>query len=180
MQAVRIRTREAWEESPLPVIDPVDYRSVLGRFPTGVTIMTARGLNGVPVGVTANSFNTVSLDPPLILWSLALRAPSLAVFRGQDRFAVNLLACDQRELALRFARPSEDKFAGLALRDGLGGAPLIEDAMAHIECQVEHRYPGGDHEIIVGRILRMDGFERDPLVFHRGTFCEIAASETQA
>jgi 3-hydroxy-9,10-secoandrosta-1,3,5(10)-triene-9,17-dione monooxygenase reductase component len=173
MPAVGMSTRKNWESSSLPVVDPTEYRSVLGRFPTGVTIMTARGANGVPVGVTANSFNTVSLDPPLILWSLALSAPSLSVFRSQDHFAVNLLACDQRDLALQFARPSEDKFAGAPLRDGLGGAPLIEGAMAHIECRVEHRYPGGDHEIIVGRILRMDGFERPPLVFHRGKFCDV-------
>ena len=175
MHAVSKSFRDPREDEALPSIDPAEYRAVLGRFATGVTIMTARAPGGLQVGVTANSFNTVSLDPPLILWSLALRAPSLSVFRNQDHFAVNILAHDQRDLALRFARPSDDKFAGVDFRPGIGGAPLLEGAMAHIECQVAHRYPGGDHEIIVGHVLRMEGSDRQPLVFHCGKFCEVTS-----
>ena len=174
MQAVAKNFQDERAEA-LPSIDPAEYRRVLGRFATGVTIMTARAPGGIQVGVTANSFNTVSLDPPLILWSLALRAPSLPVFRSQEHFAVNILAADQRDLALRFARPSDDKFAGVPVRSGIGGVPLIEGAMAHVECQVAHLYPGGDHEIIVGRVLRMEGSDLPPLIFHCGKFCDVTS-----
>ena len=173
----RIRAPETptADDSPAdPAIDPAAYRAVLGRFVTGVTIMTARGPGGVRVGVTANSFNTVSLDPPLILWSLALRAPSLPVFRSQDHFAVNILAQDQRDLALQFARPSADKFMGVETVEGFGGAPLLVGATAYLECRVAHLYPGGDHEIIVGRVLRMESTGRPPLVFHGGRFCDVS------
>ena len=173
MQALQ-SVRDLRDPSLPPVIDPADYRAVLGRFVTGVTIMTAVAPDGGRIGVTANSFNTVSLNPPLILWSLALRAPSLSVFRSQDYFAVNILAREQRHLALQFARPAEDKFANVETREGIGGVPLLVGAIAHLECKVEHRYPGGDHEIIVGRVLRMDSFEFSPLVFHGGNFCDVS------
>jgi flavin reductase (DIM6/NTAB) family NADH-FMN oxidoreductase RutF len=110
--------RDPSEQSMPPAIDPADYRAVLGRFVTGVTIMTTVAPGGARVGVTANSFNTVSLDPPLILWSLALRAPSLAAFRAHDHFAVNILSRDQRQLALQFARPSPDKFVNVQTARG--------------------------------------------------------------
>lgn len=155
-------------------VDPAAYRAVLGRFVTGITVMTVGGERGSRTGVTANSFNTVSLDPPMILWSLDLKAPSLAEFRANDHFGVNILAADQRDLALKFARPAEDKFAGVDTHEGLNGAPLIHGAAAHIECRVAHRYPGGDHEIIVGEVLRMNGSDRLPLVFHGGKFCSLA------
>ncbi len=151
-------------------IDPATYRSVLGRFVTGVTVITARGPDDRTVGLTVNSFNTVSLDPPLVLWSLALKSPSLAVFRAQNWVAVNILAHDQRDLALRFSKPAEDKFRGVAVQEGLGGAPLLVGATACLECRIRHRYPGGDHEIIVGRIVRTEASDRPPLVFHRGQF----------
>ncbi|MGV6876488.1 flavin reductase family protein [Pseudochelatococcus sp. B33] len=155
-------------------IDAGRYRSVLGRFTTGVTVMTTAVPDGRRAGVTANSFNTVSMEPPLILWSLALKAPSLPLFRDSGHFAVNILAADQRDIALRFARPSADKFHGVAVDAGLYGPPLIRGAIAHIECRTAYRYPGGDHEIIVGEILRMDGYDGLPLVFHGGRFCGVA------
>lgn len=158
---------------PLARIDAGRYRSVLGRFATGVTVMTVAAPDGRRAGVTANSFNTVSMEPPLILWSLALKAPSLPLFRDSTHFAVNILASDQRDIALRFARPSEDKFHGVAVDAGTCGPPLIRGAIAHIECRTAYRYPGGDHEIIVGEILRMDGFDGLPLVFHSGRFCGV-------
>jgi flavin reductase (DIM6/NTAB) family NADH-FMN oxidoreductase RutF len=134
---------------------PELYRQVMGSFPTGVTVMTAGLPGGQRIGVTASSFNTVSLDPPLVLWSLALQAPSLAAFRKADHFAVNVLADGQDALARQFSRPAEDKFAGIAIRTGLTGAPLIEGALAHIECRVAERYAGGDHEIMLGEVIAL-------------------------
>jgi flavin reductase (DIM6/NTAB) family NADH-FMN oxidoreductase RutF len=149
------------------------YRRVMGCFPTGVTIMTTGRDNGTRVGVTASSFNTVSLDPPLVLWSLALKAPSLESFRAFDHFAVNVLAADQRNLALQFARAAEDKFAGVAIHAGITGAPLIDGALAHIECRVAARYEGGDHEIMLGEVLGLRRQDGEPLVFQGGGFCRL-------
>lgn len=150
--------------------DPALYRDVMGAFPTGVTVITLAMPEGQRIGVTASSFNTVSLDPPLILWSLALKAPSLQAFRAVEHFAVNILADDQRDTALQFARPSDDKFAGIGTSTGLTGAPLIDGALAHIECRVAARYPGGDHEIMLGEVVAMRRRDGKPLVFQRGAF----------
>jgi flavin reductase (DIM6/NTAB) family NADH-FMN oxidoreductase RutF len=151
-------------------IDAATFRSTLGRFVTGVTVMTARAPDGRRAGVTVSSFNTLSLDPPLILWSLALGTPSLAVFRDAGRFAVNILAHDQQAIALQFARAAADKFAGVEVFDGIGGVPLIAGAVAHLECDLSDRHPGGDHEIIVGRLTRAVAADRDPLAYHQGRF----------
>lgn len=159
--------------APTSPVDPATFREVMGRFATGITVMTVGTQPDKRAGVTANSFNTVSLDPPLILWSLALKAPSLPLFREHDTFAVNILAAHQKDVALRFARPADDKFAGIETLEGAHGVPLIAGAMAHIECRVAHRYPGGDHEIIVGEVLNTAHFDREPLVFHSGSFCGI-------
>lgn len=155
--------------------DPFTYRDVMGAFPTGVTVMTVGREGGFRLGVTASSFNTVSLDPPLILWSLALKAPSLAAFRAHEHFAVNVLAADQRGLALQFARPSADRFAGVETEAGESGVPLLRGALAQIECRVAARHPGGDHEIILGEVLALRRRGGAPLVFQRGAFHALAA-----
>jgi flavin reductase (DIM6/NTAB) family NADH-FMN oxidoreductase RutF len=147
----------------------------MGSFATGVTVMTLGRADGFRLGVTASSFNTVSLDPPLVLWSLALRAPSLAEFRRSDLFAVNVLSEAQKELALQFARPSEDKFAGIEVAEGAYGLPLIAGALAHIECRTVARYPGGDHEIMLAEVLTLRRADDRPLVFQRGGFHSLAA-----
>jgi flavin reductase (DIM6/NTAB) family NADH-FMN oxidoreductase RutF len=165
------------QDRPGPALQPCDaaiYREVMGTFPTGVTVMTLGRNDGFRLGVTASSFNTVSIDPPLILWSLSLRAPSLASFREHDLFAVNVLRSDQRNIALQFARPSDDKFAGIMMESGTTGLPLISGALAHIECRVAARYPGGDHEIILGEVLALCRTEAAPLVFQRGAFHAIS------
>lgn len=159
--------------APTSPVDPTTYREVMGRFATGITVMTVGTNTGRRAGVTANSFNTVSLEPPMILWSLALKAPSLPLFREHDYFAVNILAAHQKDVALRFARPADDKFAGIETLQGVSGVPLIAGAMAHIECRTAHRYPGGDHEILVAEVLNTAHFEHEPLVFHGGSFCSI-------
>jgi flavin reductase (DIM6/NTAB) family NADH-FMN oxidoreductase RutF len=160
--------------SGLQPCDPARYRDVMGSFATGVTVMTLARDDGFRLGVTASSFNTVSLDPPLILWSLALRAPSLAEFRRSDLFAVNVLAAAQKDLALQFARPAADKFAGIDVVDGTHGQPLIVGALAHIECRIVARYPGGDHEIMLAEVLTLRRSEDRPLVFQRGGFHGLA------
>lgn len=170
MQVVNPATLVASDMGDLRPSDPALYRDVMGAFPTGVTVMTLAMPEGQRLGVTASSFNTVSLDPPLILWSLALKAPSLHAFRSVDHFAVNILADDQRDVALQFARPSDDKFAGIDTTAGLSGAPLIAGALAHIECRVAARYPGGDHEIMLGQVVAMRRRDGKPLVFQRGGF----------
>lgn len=164
------------EAESLRPCDPFAYRDVMGAFPTGVTVMTVGIEGGFRLGVTASSFNTVSLDPPLILWSLALKAPSLAAFRAHDHFGVSVLAADQRDVALQFARPSPDKFAGVGTEAGARTeVPLVKGALAQIECRVAARYPGGDHEIILGEVLALRRRDGTPLVFQRGAFHELQA-----
>jgi flavin reductase (DIM6/NTAB) family NADH-FMN oxidoreductase RutF len=154
-------------------VDPQQMREVLGCFATGVVVVTTLGEEGAPVGLTVSSFNSVSLHPPLVLWSISLKAPSLTAFRRHDYFAINILAAGQRDLCMRFAKPSENKFADVAYEAGVGGIPLLHDAAAHLECRTVARYPGGDHEIYVGHVLSLKSFDRDPIVFHRGAFREL-------
>jgi flavin reductase (DIM6/NTAB) family NADH-FMN oxidoreductase RutF len=151
-------------------VDPASFRAALGKFITGVTVITTRVADGAAVGVTVSSFNTLSLDPPLILWSLALSAPSLERFRAAEHFAVNILAQDQSALAFQFAKPSPDKFHSVETLDGLAGIPLIAGAAAQLECRVEARHPGGDHELVIGRVIRALSTSRPPLVYGHGQF----------
>lgn len=147
-----------------------ELREVLGCFATGVAVVTTRGEGGAPVGLTINSFNSVSLDPPLVLWSLALAAPSLDAFRAHPGFAVNILSEDQAALARKFARPAPDKFAGIDWEPGYADVPLIAGAAARLECRTWRRYEGGDHEIIVGEVIAVAAVDKAPLIFHRGRF----------
>jgi len=158
-------------------LDSTTLRHAFGRFPTGVTVVTTLGLDGAPVGLTASSFNTVSLDPPLILWSIRLAAPSLAAFRANAFFAVNVLGTDQHDVCFTFARPAPDKFAGITYRHGRGGAPVLAGALASLQCEVWARYPGGDHEICVGRVLDIDIADGDPLVFHAGALRRLSPAD---
>jgi flavin reductase (DIM6/NTAB) family NADH-FMN oxidoreductase RutF len=162
-------------EPDLAPVDPATFRSVLGRFVTGVTVITTRAPGALVAGVTVSSFNTLSLDPPLVLWSLALAAPSLRTFRASERFAVNILASDQRAVAMQFSRPAADKFQGIRTVEGLEGVPLIASASAYLECMVEQRYPGGDHELMIGRVIRATASERTPLAFGQGLFGTFSA-----
>ena len=158
-------------------IDPRVFRDVLGTFATGVVIVTTRGPADEPVGLTVSSFNSVSLDPPLILWSLALKAPSLVAFRAHDHFAINILAASQLELCKTFGRSTADKFAGVSFLYGVTGAPLLDGAAAHLECRTYARYPGGDHEIYVGEVVAMEGFLHEPLLFHAGAFRKLQPTD---
>ena len=150
--------------------DPLTYRKALGQFATGVTIVTTRGPDGVPAGVTSNSFNTVSLSPPLILWSIAKTARSLSAFAVAPEFTVHILASDQANLASLFASRVEDKFSDLGL--GHDGPPLIDGCVARLHCKTHARHEGGDHIIIIGEVERFDVNAKEPLLFHAGKFAE--------
>lgn len=152
------------------MFDPRQFRSALGHFATGVTIVTTRGTEGEPVGVTVNSFASVSLDPPLILWSLAKNSYSVPAFTAARHFAVHVLASSQQALSDRFARAASDKFSGLELGAGIGDTPLLDGCATVFECSTEHRYDGGDHLILVGRVQRYDVHDRAPLLFYRGRY----------
>jgi 3-hydroxy-9,10-secoandrosta-1,3,5(10)-triene-9,17-dione monooxygenase reductase component len=150
--------------------DPKAFRGALSAFATGVTIVTTRDQEGRDVGLTANSFNSVSLDPPLILWSLSRTAMSLPAFTDNDHFAVHVLAADQDALSHRFASRGIDKFAGLQFGRGAGGVPLLDDCSARFECRKAFTYDGGDHAIFVGEVLGFHDFGRPPLIFHAGRY----------
>jgi 3-hydroxy-9,10-secoandrosta-1,3,5(10)-triene-9,17-dione monooxygenase reductase component len=150
--------------------DPKEFRSALGAFATGVTVITALDEDGSRVGITANSFNSVSLDPPMVLFSLAKSARSLTAFSRAQYWAVHILGAGQEALSNRFARSGEDKFAGLELEAGIGGAPLLGGCAARMQCRSAFRYEGGDHLIFVGEVLAFDRCESAPLVFHGGRY----------
>ena len=148
-----------------------EFRSALGMFATGVTIVTARTADGDLVGLTANSFNSVSLDPPLVLWSLSRSAASMVALSTGSHYAINILAADQKELAERFAGKREDRWAGVAFSDGLCGAPLLTGATASFECFNRSRYEEGDHVIFVGEVERCAHRPGvSPLLYHGGKF----------
>ncbi len=151
-------------------IDLGEFRRALSCFATGVAVVTTVDEAGEPAGMTISSFNSVSMDPPLVLWSIAHNANSYDAFLSADYFAVNVLTIEQQDLSSRFATKGIDKFEGLDCRVGLQGAPILPDYAACFECRTEHRYDGGDHKIIVGRVLRLDDRDSDPLIFYRGQF----------
>ncbi len=158
--------------------DSREFRNALGRFATGITIVTALGPEGKPLGVTISSFNSVSLDPPLVLWSLSANSPKLEAFRQAERYAINVLAADQRGLSNRFASRNDDRFADVPVRAGLAGTPLVDGCCAWFECAHEAHYPGGDHVIFLGRVERFArGEATSPLVFFDGTYCWLDMDE---
>nr|WP_067298853.1 flavin reductase family protein [Marinobacterium profundum] len=164
------------DETPaVPILDSRELRNTLGLFATGVTVVTAQGKDGKPIGITANSFSSLSLDPPLILWSLALKSPNLDAF-GQGRpFVVNILDRQQDALAMKFARAADDKFASVSHGVSRAGVPLIDESLAQLECRVEFTRIAGDHLLIVGRVEAFNTREGDPLLFYRGAFGQLCA-----
>lgn len=160
-------------------VDKGEFRRALGAFPTGVAVITTRAQEGCPVGVTCNSFNSVSLDPSLVLWSLAKTARSRRAFEAAQYWAVNLLSVDQEALSNRFARSGGDKFTDLETEAGFGNVPMLAGCCARFQCMTHFICDGGDHIILVGQALGCDRFERTPLVFHSGKYC-YRTSETIA
>ena len=155
-----------------------DFRSTLGNFATGVTVITALSPEGEPIGVTISSFNSVSLDPPLILWSLSLNSPNIEAFSSASHYAVNVLAADQQHISDGFASRKSDRFAGLSFSRGLSDVPLLDGCCAWFECTNEAHYPGGDHLIFVGHVERFAQGEAElPLVFHNGRYRKLGTAE---
>ena len=150
-------------------------RDALGRFATGITVVSTRTPSGKLEGLTANSFSSVSLDPPLVLWSLRRQAPSLAGFLGGGWFAINVLASHQADLSRHFATPAPDKFAELPWLEGLGGCPLLPGCLARFECRTETTVEAGDHIIFIGRVARATYRDGEPLLFTSGHYCVPAA-----
>lgn len=153
-------------------LDTQEFRSALGSFATGVTIVTTATDPSEPVGVTASSFNSVSLDPPLVLWSLAKKSLSLDTFRDSGHFAVHILSCLQEDLSNAFARSGADKFANVDWQPGAIGSPVLSEFAAKFECRTVHQYEGGDHIIFVGEVVAFDKRDQPPLVFHGGSYAE--------
>ncbi|WP_095059476.1 p-hydroxyphenylacetate 3-hydroxylase reductase component [Pseudomonas sp. Irchel s3f7] len=149
------------------------FRRALGNFATGVTVVTATSPDGVRAGVTANSFNSVSLDPPLVLWSLDKRSSSLEIFQQASHFAVNVLAADQIDLSNQFARPSDDKFEGILIEQGIGSTPLLKDCAARFVCEMHEQVEGGDHVIVIGKVVAFEDCGRSPLLYHQGVYSMV-------
>lgn len=160
----------------MPMASPDDkgaLRAALGHFATGVTIVTARGDDGSPVGFTANSFTSVSLEPPLLLVCLAHMAASYDIFRSAESFAVNVLEVGQEETAKRFASRGADKFGPTKWKEGRMGAPLIDGSLARFDCALHARVEAGDHDVLFGRVIGFSIHEGAALLYHKGTFRKL-------
>jgi flavin reductase (DIM6/NTAB) family NADH-FMN oxidoreductase RutF len=161
-------------------IDPRDFRNALGTYATGVTIITAAAADRKPYGITCNSFASVSLNPPLVLWSLVIYSSSLSVFQNASHFTVNVLGASQQALANRFAKSSDDKFAGVKWTPGLGNAPILADSVANFQCRAANRYYGGDHVIFLGAVEAYSYNRKEPLLFARGDYGRFIATDGPA
>lgn len=158
-------------------IDSKILRRTLGAFTTGVTVITTVGPDGRRYGVTANSFSSVSLDPPLVLWSQATTSRSHPAFRDSERFVINILAVDQIHVSDRFARSGDDKFEGIEIDEGLDGLPIIRGAAAFLECRKMATYPGGDHVVFLGQVENLSRADRAPLAFCDGQYLTHLAQD---
>lgn len=155
----------------------IEFRNALGSFTTGVTVVTALGRGGQKVGMTVNSFNSVSLEPALVLWSIAKDSNCFEDFMAAESFAIHVLTADQQEISDCFAQTGADKFAGISCSQGLSGIPILPHYSACFQCQLEHQYEGGDHIILVGRVIqfddKLDTENHKPLLFYRGQYSSL-------
>lgn len=158
----------------MPAVDPALFRQLLGRFATGVTVLTAVGPDGRPLGMTASSVASVSLDPPLLLVSVDRRNAMHAALAAASHFALNVLASDQEALARRFAEADEEaRFDGVGFAPSKRGVPLLDGALAHIECEKHAAVPGGDHTVYFGRVAGGAVTDRRPLLYYRGGYANL-------
>lgn len=157
--------------------DPKEFRNALGQFATGVTVITTLDKDGNKVGMTANSFSSVSLDPMLVLWSIAKTAGAFEIFNEADHFAIHVLNADQQQVSNQFASKAVDRFEGIDCNVGHGGVPLLTDYSAVFQCDTEARYEGGDHIILVGRVVDFDYKSHAPLLFHAGRYADLPAAQ---
>lgn len=147
-----------------------EYRNALGQFPTGVTVITANDTKGEPVGMTANSFSSVSLDPMLVLWSIAKTAGAFEAFIQAKHFAIHVLNDSQQQASESFASTESNRFATLDFTTNDNGVPLLSQFSARFECTLEQQYAGGDHVIIVGRVHNFEYTDQKPLAFQGGEY----------
>lgn len=161
--------------APASVSDPRALRDSFGMFATGITIVTTVTPEGAPIGITVNSFNSVSLQPPLIVWSLSLDLPARSLFEECEYYAINVLAEDQQALSDRFGGRGEgDRFADLAFERGIGGVPLLQGCCARFECRNTQRHPGGDHLVFISEVLSCERSARQPLLYFGGRYRRLA------
>jgi flavin reductase (DIM6/NTAB) family NADH-FMN oxidoreductase RutF len=158
-------------------IDPREFRNALGTYATGVTIITAAGTDGKPYGLTCNSFASVSLNPPLVLWSLVRYSSSLNAFQNATHFAVNVLGASQQALSNKFAKSSDEKFVGVEWSPGLGNVPLLKECVANFQCRSVNRYYGGDHVIFLGAVEAYAYNHGEPLLFARGRYGRFLSAD---
>ena len=156
--------------------DTARYRQALGTFATGITVVTTRAPDGTLAGVTCNSFNSLSLSPPLVLWSLRKDSRSLPAFQDAGHFAVNVLAHDQEAVSRTFASRAENRFAQVDHRPGVAGLPLIEGAVSRFQCRLRQEVDGGDHVLFIGEVLDFAHEPRPALVFHEGAYKTTATA----
>ncbi|GAB2848694.1 flavin reductase family protein [Pseudoduganella ginsengisoli] len=153
--------------------DSLHFRQALSQFATGVTVITTRLEDGSFRGLTASSFNSVSLDPPLVLWSLGTSANSLPIFSGNSHYVINVLNADQAHLAKLFSRRTDDPWEGVEYELSRTGMPILKGAIAWFECHNRSRYPEGDHVIFVGEVEECAIAPQEPLIFHGGQFGKL-------
>ena len=164
-------------------LDSRRFRDALGQFPTGVTIITTVTPAGERLGMTISSFNSLSLDPPLVLFSIVRQATSFAAWQQTPRYAINVLSEDQEELSNRFARAKSEKWVGQTVLNGKTGVPLLPNAVIAFECEAYARHDGGDHEIFVGRVVELHENQAKrghPLVVFGGQYRRLGAIEATA
>jgi flavin reductase (DIM6/NTAB) family NADH-FMN oxidoreductase RutF len=150
-----------------------EFRAAMGRFASGVTVVTVKDKDNRPGGMTVSAFSSVSLEPPLILVCIDKRASVHDYFKEGNHFAVNILAEDQEVVSRRFASKDEDRFDGIGYKDGTTGAPMLDGAIACLECRVVHEHPGGDHTIVVGEVVHTHATDGKPLAYFRGGYAQL-------
>lgn len=154
-------------------IDPDLFRAVLGRFASGITVVTARGDDGTDHGMTISAFCSASLEPPLVLMCVAHDASTYDTLMRQDRFGVSMLSSTQEALSRRFADPDSERFEGIGYTRGESGVVLLDDALAHLECRTVQRHAAGDHTIFVGEVERAAAYSERPLLYYRGGYAQL-------
>lgn len=150
-----------------------EFRNALGQFPTGVTVVTTLDADGNKIGMTANSFSSVSLDPMLVLWSVAKSSKAFDTFINAKHFAIHILHASQKHISSQFASPCEDRFKDISYITGHGGIPVLTDYSAVFQCDTECCYEGGDHVILLGRVVAFENKMLPPLIFHAGRYADL-------
>ncbi|MCO4099633.1 flavin reductase family protein [Gemmatimonas sp.] len=155
------------------MIDADLFRAVLGRFASGITVITTTDDNGTPHGMTVSAFSSLSLDPPLVLVCVGNDATMAPVLAAKDSFVVNVLSATQEAVSRRFAGKVDDRFAGVGYHDGKLGDPVLDDVLASMQCRIVARHPAGDHVIVVGEVVDAAAFEGKPLLYYRGGYAVL-------